>query len=202
MSKQWQKMRKHDTYYKQAKAHGYRSRAAYKLKQINNKFNVIRRGDTVLDLGAAPGGWSQVAVELTGDEGDVIGIDIEPIKNITNAIFLIGDITNDQIVNILQEQLKDNEIDVVLWDAAPNISGNYSLDQARSVHLAENAMNISKQLLKTNGNFVVKVFEGEDFQRFLAQVKTGFRTCRIYSPNASRSRSSEVYAICKGFRKK
>jgi 23S rRNA (uridine2552-2'-O)-methyltransferase len=201
MTKQWQSMHKHDSYYKQAKAQGYRSRAAFKLKQINNKFKIIRSGDLVLDLGAAPGGWSQVAAELAGKDGKIIGIDLQAISKLNNAIFLIGDITDPHVIELISEHKNDAEINVVISDAAPNISGNYTMDQARSVYLAECSLKIVKQLLKSGGNFVVKVFEGEDFKQFYEKVKNNFQYIKIYSPKASRARSSEVYVIAKGFQR-
>jgi 23S rRNA (uridine2552-2'-O)-methyltransferase len=201
MTKQWLKMHKHDSYYKQAKAQGYRSRAAYKLQQINNKFKLIRRGNVVLDLGAAPGGWLQVASELVGGNGRVIGVDLNSIKEIPNVILLVGDITDPKLIDSIRAHLTEGCVDVVLSDAAPNISGNYSIDQARSVFLAEAALNLAKQLLSPNGNFVVKVFEGEDFQEFFNQLKTLFRQSKKFSPQASRARSSEIYAIGLGFKK-
>jgi 23S rRNA (uridine2552-2'-O)-methyltransferase len=201
MTKQWQRMRKKDDYYKQAKAHGYRSRAAYKLKQINNKFKIFRRGDKVLDLGAAPGGWSQVAVELVGETGDVLGIDLESISSIEHATFVIGDITDKDLIEAIFEHFNNAKINIVMSDAAPNISGNYSVDQARSVYIAQAALNIAQKCLTLGGNFIVKVFEGEDFKEFLDSVKDDFHKARIYSPKASRARSSEVYVIGIGFKK-
>lgn len=200
MSKQWVKMHKHDSYYRKARSEGYRSRAAYKLKQINNKFKIFRPGNIVLDLGAAPGGWSQVAAELVGENGLVIGVDLNPIEDINNTILLIGDITDNQIIAQLKSHLNDNYVDVVISDAAPNISGNYSIDQAKSVFLANSALNLAEQFLKINGKFVVKVFEGEDFQQFVSKIKNRFDRVRNFSPQASRSRSSEVYVIALGFK--
>jgi 23S rRNA (uridine2552-2'-O)-methyltransferase len=199
MTKQWLKTHKHDSYYKKAKTEGYRSRSAYKLLQINNKFKVIHQGNVVLDLGAAPGGWSQAAAELVGKNGIVIGIDLDPIKKINNVIFLVGDITDPKIVDSINEHLNDKSIDIIISDAAPNISGNYSMDQARSVFLAESALDLAKQLLKANGNFVVKVFEGEDFPQFYSKLKILFRRSKKFSPKASRTRSSEIYVIGLGF---
>ena len=197
MSKQWQIARKHDLYYKSAKAEGYRSRAAYKLKQINNKFKIFHRGDKVLDLGASPGGWSQVAAEKVGTEGSIIGVDLEHINPLDqdNLIFLIGDITDAGTIDLIKEHLRGSEVDVVMSDAAPNISGNYDLDQARSVYLAEAALDLSKILLKRNGKFVVKVFEGMDFKEFMDRIRNTFKKCKLYSPKASRARSSEIYVI-------
>jgi 23S rRNA (uridine2552-2'-O)-methyltransferase len=204
MSKQWLHTRKHDSYYKLAKAEGYRSRAAYKLKEIIKKFKVIRSGNIVLDLGAAPGGWSQVASELIGSNGEVIGIDLEPIEELNNkennSRFLIGDITNIELVNEVKEFLHANKVDVVISDAAPNISGKYSIDQAKSIFLAEAVLTIAEKLLKNRGNMVIKIFQGEDFQAFNAKFKTHFRGTRIFSPKATRTRSSEIYIIGFGYK--
>jgi 23S rRNA (uridine2552-2'-O)-methyltransferase len=202
MSKQWLRSHKQDSYYKKAKTNGYRSRAAFKLRQINNKFKVIRQGNIVLDLGAAPGGWSQVAVQIVGETGNVIGVDLDPITKVENAIFIVGDMTAKKTLEAIREHIDDNGVDVVISDAAPNISGNYSIDQAKSVYLAETALDIAKQLLIPNGNFIVKVFEGEDFQQFFKQVKEAFFHAKKYSPKASRARSSEIYVIGLGFKQK
>ena len=198
MGKQWQRMHKKDTYYKRAKAEGYRSRAAYKLKEINSKFNIIHKSDVVLDLGAAPGGWSQVAAELVGANGLVIGVDLDrinPIKNFSNVFFLTGDITDAKIVDTITEKMMGRDVNIIISDAAPNISGNYSVDQANSIYLAEAALKLADQLLVPKGNFIVKVFEGEDFKEFIDRVKSKFQKRRIFSPKASRSRSSEVYVM-------
>ena len=202
MSKQWLKTHKQDSYYKQAKASGYHSRAAFKLKQINKKFKVIRSGDIVLDLGAAPGGWSQVAARLVGEAGKVIGVDLKPIVKVENAIFIVGDMTDKKTLEAIKEHVDDKGVDVVISDAAPNISGNYSIDQAKSVYLAENALDIANQLLNPDGNFVVKVFEGEDFQQFFKRVKDAFWHGKKFSPKASRARSSEIYVIGLGYKRK
>ncbi len=203
MTKQWIRTHKHDPYYKQAKVQGYRSRAAFKLKQINNKFKVIRRGNLVLDLGAAPGGWSQVASELVGESGKVIGIDLENIKKLSdthNVIFLKGDITSKKVADLIIDHLNDDRVDVVISDAAPNISGNYSIDQAKSIFLAEAALKLGEKLIKADGNLIIKVFEGEDFLEFYNRLKMRFRSVKKFSPEASRTRSSEIYVICKGFK--
>ena len=200
MSKQWQRMHKNDTYYKQAKSTGYRSRAVYKLLQINKKFRIFRTGDNVLDLGSAPGGWAQAALSLVGTSGVVVGIDLEPIRSLEGVKFFIGDITDNDVIEVIKNKSDLDKFEIIISDAAPNISGNYSLDQANSIYLAEASMKIVLELLKPNGNFVVKIFEGEDFNEFFNYVKTIFRFCRKYSPQASRARSSEIYVVCKGFK--
>jgi 23S rRNA (uridine2552-2'-O)-methyltransferase len=202
MTKTWQRERKKDGYYKRAKQEGYHSRAAYKLKQINNKFKIFHRKDIVLDLGAAPGGWSQVASELIGEYGHVIGVDLVSVSAFGNVEFIVGDITDHGLSDILIEKMDNKKINVIISDAAPNISGNYSIDQAKSIFLAESALNLAIRLLAQGGNFVVKVFEGEDFKEFIDKVKDKFHSRKIFSPKASRARSSEVYVIGLGFRLK
>jgi 23S rRNA (uridine2552-2'-O)-methyltransferase len=202
----WITEHKHDHYYREAKSSGYRSRAAYKLKQIQKKFNVIKKNDIVIDLGAAPGGWSQVAYELIGggDEekptkGKVIAIDLKSIRHIQGVDFIRGDMTDPLTFDKIFE-LTD-KADVVVSDMSPDITGHYSVDQARSVYLAENAFEFAKKILVQRGNFVVKVFQGEDFKEFLDNVKSDFRYCKTYSPKASRTRSSEIYVVAKGYRR-
>lgn len=201
MTKQWLKDHKQDSYYKRAKIEGYRSRAAYKLMEIHKRFRLFRLGYIVLDLGAAPGGWSQVATKLVGKTGMVIGIDLSPIKPLINenTIFIKGDMTDNSVIEQIKKITNNAPINIVLSDAAPNISGNYSVDQAKSIYLAENAIYIAEQVLAKNGKLVVKVFEGQDFQNFIKRVKEKFRKYRIFSPKASRARSSEVYIIGEGF---
>jgi 23S rRNA (uridine2552-2'-O)-methyltransferase len=201
MTKQWLRAHKKDPYYKAAKSAGYRSRAAYKLNEINKKFKIFRPGDTVLDLGASPGGWSQVALERVGGSGLVIGVDIDSFNslNTNNMHFLRGDITDPNIVIKIQELTNARAINIIISDIAPNISGHYSMDQARSIYLAENVLKLTDKLLNRNGKLVLKVFEGEDFLDFKLKVKQKFRNVRYFSPKASRAKSSEIYVIGMGF---
>ena len=199
MTKQWQRQRKNDQFYKQAKSEGYRSRAAFKLKQIDNKFKIFRHGDIVLDLGAAPGGWSQVAFERVGEKGMVIGIDLDHISPFRTVNFIIGDITDPNLIMTVEELLKNKKCNVIISDAAPNITGNYSIDQARSVYLAEAVLNFASHFLTKYGKIVIKVFEGEDFNRLIKRLKAKFQNVRRFSPKASRARSSEIYVIGFGF---
>jgi 23S rRNA (uridine2552-2'-O)-methyltransferase len=202
MNKRWLQEHKKDPYYRQAKAQGYRSRAAYKLQQVHTKFGIFKKGMTVLDLGAAPGGWSQMALELVGDKGRVVGVDLDHIKPLEkgDAVFIRGDMTKDATKDRIREALGESKCDVVISDMSPNISGNYSMDQARSVHLATAALNVARELLKPGGTFLVKVFEGEDFQEYLEDLRKSFRMVKRHSPPSSRSSSSELYVLCKGFR--
>lgn len=186
-----------DFYYHQAKMVGYRSRASFKLKQINEKYHVINRGDSVVDLGAAPGGWLQVAKELSG--GKVLGVDLQRIKPVEGAQTIRGDINADSTIEKIIEIVGKKGADVVICDAAPNLSGNWSYDHARSIELTTSALECAKKILKPNGNFVVKVFQGEMFQEFMNNVKGNFVKTTAFSPPASRSQSAETYVIGKKF---
>ena len=195
----WYTEKKREHYYKQAKQTGYRARSAFKLLQINNKFNIIKKDDVVIDLGAAPGGWSQVAKQIVGENGTVVGIDLSSIKAIEGIIFLRGDMTQEESITRLRQVIGDREVDVIISDMSPNISGNYSVDQARSVFLCEQALKTANILLKKNGNFICKIFEGEDLKDILEKIKSMFITVKQFNPPASRKTSSEVYIIAKSF---
>jgi len=195
----WYKEKKREHYYKKAKQTGYRARSAFKLLQINNKFNIIKKNDLVIDLGAAPGGWSQVAKQIVGENGTVVGIDLSSIKAIQGIVFLQGDMTQEESISRLRKVIGDREVDVIISDMSPNISGNYSIDQACSVFLCEQALKTAKILLKKNGNFICKIFEGEDLKDILEKIKSMFITIKQFNPPASRKTSSEVYIIAKSF---
>jgi 23S rRNA (uridine2552-2'-O)-methyltransferase len=199
MSKRWIHERKRDGYYKQAKKAGYRSRSAFKLIQINKRYDVISKGDCVIDLGCAPGGWLQVAQELVGLEGKVLGVDIQKIETFIGINFIRGDITNPKTIKRITSEI--TKADVVLSDMSPNITGHYSMDHARSVDLAEKALEVAEKTLKSRGNFVVKVFEGDLFKDYFDRVKSSFDFTKAHSPKASRKQSSEIYVIAKGFLK-
>jgi 23S rRNA (uridine2552-2'-O)-methyltransferase len=185
-----------DYYYWQAKKLGYRSRAAFKLLQMNKTFKLIREGDYVLDLGASPGGWSQVAVELGAR---VVAVDINPMKPIEGVTFIRGDITKPETLEEIKKIVE--EYDVVLCDASPKISGKWTIDHLLSVDLARAAFNIAKQVLKPGGSFVVKIFQGEEIQNVYNEFKPFFRFKKFHSPKASRKKSAEIYFVGKGFRK-
>lgn len=184
-----------DYFYRKAKEEGYRSRAAFKLKQINEKFSIIKKGNTVVDLGAAPGGWLQVAKEFSG--GRVVGVDILPIEEIEGVDTIKGDIRLEATVEKIRGIIKDGA-DVVICDAAPNLSGNWSYDHARSIDLATSALECAGKILKQGGRFVVKVFQGDMFPDFLAKVRRHFVKVQAFSPEASRKQSAEIYVIGKG----
>ena len=195
---------KSDRFYKAAKREGYRSRSAFKLLQIAEKFEVIKGGDAVVDLGAAPGGWSQVAHELVGERGMVISVDLQPIVKINDVVILRGDITREEeTITAIRAALagkRRDTVDVVISDASPQLSGNKDYDQFRSFELSTSALTIASALLKKQGNFVAKIFQGSYYTQFYNRVKEKFRDTRAYSPAATRKRSAEVYIIGKGYR--
>lgn len=193
----WYREKKREHFYKEAKKVGYRARSAFKLKQIQKKFKIIQKGDTVLDLGAAPGGWSQVAKEIVNEQGLVIGVDLSFIEPINGITFLQGDLTEDSTIQEIRDMIGSNKADVILSDMSPNISGNYSVDHARSIFLCEQALVASGFLLKKDGSFVCKVFDGEDLQGFVEKTNKLFKIVRQFSPVASRKSSSEVYIIAR-----
>ncbi|MFP8957882.1 SAM-dependent methyltransferase [Natrialbaceae archaeon A-CW3] len=196
-------MTRKDDYYNRAKQQGYRSRAAYKLKQLDDLENLISGGDTVVDLGAAPGGWLQVAAEKVGPRGRVIGVDLQRIKPLEQADLaertetLRGDMTQDKTKQRVLDAA-GGPVDCVVSDMAPNMSGEYSLDQARSLHLARMAYETALELLDTGGNLAVKVFEGPDVDALREEMGEEFQYVRATSPDASRKSSSEIYLLAKG----
>ncbi|KAF5434084.1 23S rRNA (uridine2552-2'-O)-methyltransferase [Candidatus Methanophagaceae archaeon] len=193
-----------DRFYKRAKEEGYRSRSAYKLMQIEDRFKLINTGDVVIDLGAAPGGWSQVAKTWVGDNGVVISVDLQHIEKIEHVVIIKSDITDaEATIKAIKgtNSLKGRDtVDVVISDVAPNLSGNRDYDQFRSLELSKSALNIAAALLRAEGNFVTKIFQGDYYNQFYKAVKDRFRNTKAYSPGASRKRSAEVYVIGKGFR--
>jgi len=197
----WYTEKKKEHFYKEAKRVGYRARSAFKLQQIQNRFHVIPRNGIVVDLGAAPGGWSQVAKEIVGDHGTVIGIDLSSIQPLEGVIFLQGDLTKSETIEAIKESMNGKQADTVLSDMSPDISGCYSVDQARSAWLCDCALAAAGQILRPGGNFICKIFEGQDTKAFLDTVKQKFTSVKTYSPEASRKSSSEVYIIAKSLKK-
>lgn len=194
-SVRWMSEHLNDEFVKKAQKEGYRSRAAYKLLEIIGKDQIIKTGFKVLDLGAAPGGWSQVAIKIVGKTGQVIATDILPVESITNVYFLQGDFTEEGIYEKLLSLTKEQKINVVLSDMAPNMSGQISIDQPKSMYLAELALDMATKVLSQNGHFVVKVFQGEGFDTFIQNARKNFKKVVIRKPKASRPRSKEVYLI-------
>ena len=194
-SVRWMNEHLKDEFVKKAQKEGYRSRAAYKLLEIIDKDQIIKSGFKVLDLGAAPGGWSQVAIKIVGKKGQVIATDILPIESIVNVEFLQGDFTEEKLYEKLLSLTKEQKINVVLSDMAPNMSGQISIDQPKSIYLAELALDMATKVLSHNGHFVVKIFQGDGFDGFIQNSRKNFKKVIIRKPKASRPRSKEVYLI-------
>lgn len=194
-SRRWMHEHLNDEYVKKAQKEGYRCRAVYKLLEIIEKKHIINKGDTVLDLGAAPGGWSQVAVKITGKSGQVIANDILPIEEINGVNFIQGDFTEQSVYDVLMNLIKGSSIDIVLSDMAPNMSGQLSVDQPKSMYLADLAIDFALKILSRNGHFIVKVFQGDGFDEYVKKSRSSFRKVSIIKPKASRPRSKEVYLL-------
>jgi len=193
--------RKREHYYCLAKKIGYRSRAAFKLIQLNERYNILRRGDVVVDLGAAPGGWLQVAAEKIGEEGFVLGVDLQPIKPLKfpNVRTIVADILDSTTPERILKEIP-RKADVVLSDASPRITGVWSVDHARSAELVLSVLKICQKILSPGGRALVKVFQGEQFPEILKEFRKNFDFVKVSKPIASRKQSAESYIIGKGFR--
>lgn len=189
-----------DPYVKKAQIDGYRARAAYKLIELNDKDKLIRPGALVVDLGSAPGSWSQIAGRLVGVKGRVVASDILPMDSLEHVDFIQGDFTEEAVFDQIMEKLGERKADVVISDMAPNISGVDAVDQASSMYLVELALDMARRVLKPKGDFVAKVFQGEGSDEYIKEVKTSFEKVLIRKPAASRPRSREVYVVGKGFK--
>lgn len=199
-SSRWLQEHVSDPFVQKAQKLGLRSRAAFKLDEIQDKDKLIKIGMTVVDLGSAPGSWSARAAELVGQSGCVVACDILPMDPLAGVAFLQGDFREEAVLNALLERIGGRNVDVVLSDMAPNMSGNSTVDQSRSMYLVELALEMCNNVLKKNGSFVVKVFHGEGFEAFVQQVRSVFTTVRIRKPDSSRARSSETYIVATGFK--
>lgn len=199
-SKAWMQEHVNDPYVRKAQAEGMRSRAAYKLQQLAERDKLLKPGMTVVDLGAAPGGWSQVAGRVVGDTGRVVAVDLLDMTAVAGVTFIRGDFGEDAVLAEVERAIGGGGVDLVLSDMAPNISGVASVDQARSVGLAELALDFAVNHLKPQGNFLVKVFQGSGFEALVADIRRRFVQVMIRKPEASRSRSSEVYVVAKGLK--
>ena len=196
----WLQQHVNDPYVKQAQKDGYRSRASYKLIQLNEKDKLIRPGMLIVDLGSAPGGWSQVAAKLVGAKGKVIATDILPMEPLKNVDFILGDFTEQAVVDQILARLENRKPDLIICDIAPNISGIDVADQASSMYLVELALDMARQVLKPKGDFVAKVFQGAGSEAYLKELRRSFEKLLIRKPAASRPRSREVYVVAKGFK--
>jgi 23S rRNA (uridine2552-2'-O)-methyltransferase len=199
-SGRWLKEHFDDPYVKQSQQDGYRSRASYKLLEMSKRDRLIRPGMTVVDLGAAPGGWTQVAMELVGDKGTVIASDILAMDPIAGVTFVEGDFTEQSVYDEIIMALNGRKADLVISDMAPNMSGNPAIDQPKSMYLVELALDMSRHILKPGGSFLAKVFQGEGFDELLRETRSSFVKVQSRKPGASRSRSREVYQLATGFK--
>ncbi len=197
-SKAWMHEHVNDPYVKRAQAEGMRSRAAYKLEQLAERDKLLKPGMVVVDLGAAPGGWSQVAGRAVGPAGRVVAVDLLEMAPVAGVTFIHGDFSEDAVLADVEKAVGSGGVDLVLSDMAPNISGVAGVDQARSVGLAELALEFAVNHLKPQGNFLVKVFQGSGFDALVADIRRKFVQVMIRKPEASRSRSNEVYVVGKG----
>ena len=199
-SSRWMQEHFEDEYVKMAQVQGYRSRAVFKLKEIQEKDNLIKPGMNIIDLGAAPGGWSQLARELMGKKDKLIALDILPMESIEGVDFIQGDFREEDVLNGLYGILDQAPVSLVMSDMAPNMSGNKAVDQPRAIYLAELALDTAKAVLSKNGSFLVKLFHGEGFEAYYQDVQRHFTKVIIRKPKASRPRSNEVYILAKGFK--
>lgn len=199
-SNRWLDEHVNDPFVKQAQVDGYRSRASYKLLGINDKDKLIKPGMLVLDLGSAPGGWSQVASKLVAPKGKVIASDILPMDAMADVEFIQGDFTEQSVFDQIMAAVNGDPVDVVISDMAPNISGVSAADQAASMYLVELALDMACQVLKPNGSFVAKVFHGEGYDAYIKSLRDHFSSVVIRKPDASRSRSREVFVVGKGYK--
>lgn len=199
-SKHWLKEHFDDEYVRRSQEDGYRSRASYKLLEIQEKDRLIKPGMTVVDLGAAPGGWSQIAASLVGDRGRVLACDILPMDSLPGVEFIQGDFTEQAVLDALLASLGEGGADLVISDMAPNLSGMKEMDQPRAMYLAELALDLARTTLHEGAYFLVKVFQGAGFEDYLKQLKSSFQTVKTRKPDASRQRSREVYLLGVGFK--
>jgi 23S rRNA (uridine2552-2'-O)-methyltransferase len=196
----WIKQHVKDPYVVQSQRDGYRSRASYKLLEIVEKARLIKPGMTVVDLGSAPGGWSQVAAKLVGHKGAVVAVDILPMNPIAGVEFIQGDFTEEKLLSQLLEIIGNKPVDLVISDMAPNLTGMKAVDQPAVVYLAELAVDLAQQVLSKDGFFIAKLFQGEGFDEFVRNTRKVFNIVSLKKPDASRSKSREVYLVAKGLR--
>jgi 23S rRNA (uridine2552-2'-O)-methyltransferase len=199
-SNRWLEEHVNDPFVKRAQVDGYRARAAYKLLEINEKDKIIRPGNRIVDLGSAPGSWSQIAGRLVGHKGRVVASDILPMDTLEQVDFIQGDFTEQSVFDEIMSHLREEGADAVISDMAPNISGVDVADQASSMYLVELALDMARNVLKPGGHFVAKVFHGEGYDDYVKDVRTSFEKVVIRKPDASRPRSREVYVVAKGFK--
>ncbi|WP_426159047.1 23S rRNA (uridine(2552)-2'-O)-methyltransferase RlmE [Pseudomonas sp. TSRC2-2] len=196
----WLKRHVNDPYVKQAQKDGYRSRASYKLLEIQEKYKLIRPGMSVVDLGAAPGGWSQVTSRLIGGQGRLIASDILEMDSIPDVQFIQGDFTEDVVLAQILEAVGNSQVDLVISDMAPNMSGTPEVDMPKAMFLCELALDLAERILKPGGNFVIKIFQGEGFDVYLKDARKKFDKIQMIKPDSSRGSSREQYMLAWGYR--
>ncbi|HEX2667103.1 MAG TPA: 23S rRNA (uridine(2552)-2'-O)-methyltransferase RlmE [Gammaproteobacteria bacterium] len=200
-SSRWLQEHFKDTYVKKAHQTGARSRAVFKLEEIQKRDRLIKPNMTIVDLGAAPGGWSQFAAKALAGKGRVVALDILPMPGLEGVEFIQGDFTQDEVLQALRDRLQGGQVDLVLSDIAPNMSGVGDVDQARAMHLAELALEFAREALKPGGSFLVKVFQGQGFQEYMKALRADFAEVAARKPSASRARSPEVYLLARNYRR-
>ncbi len=188
-----------DEYVKRSQKEGYRSRAVYKLLEINEKDRLLMPGQTVVDLGAAPGGWSQVAAKLVGHKGRVVALDILPMDSLAGVDFIQGDFREEELLQTIKAVLNGSQVDLVISDMAPNITGTAAVDLPRAMYLCELALDFSREVLRPGGGFVVKAFQGEGFDQYVKDLRASFAKVVTRKPKASRPRSREVYLVAMNY---
>jgi len=198
-SQKWLREHFDDEYVKKAQQEGFRSRAVYKLKEVQDKDRLIKSGHRIVDLGAAPGGWSQYAASLVGKHGRVVASDILAMDPLPFVEFVQGDFREDDVLQSLLNMLGNEKADLVISDMAPNMSGMDAVDQPRAMYLCELALDMAQQVLKADGGFLVKLFQGEGSEAYLKTIRSQFKTVKIRKPSASKPRSREVYVLAQGF---
>lgn len=199
-SRRWLDEHFSDEYVQRAQREGYRSRAVYKLMELQERDRFLKPGQRVVDLGAAPGGWTQYAAQVVGAKGHVFALDLLPMDHFAHTTVIQGDFTEDAVLDQLKQQLEGKSVDVVLSDMAPNMSGVESVDIPRSMYLAELALAFCDEMLRPDGVFVTKLFQGEGFDAYVKEVRSRFRAVNVRKPKASRPRSREVYLVARGWR--
>lgn len=201
MSRRWLTERRTDPYHRRAKELGYRSRAAFKLKQLNARFGFLDGARYVLDIGAAPGGWLQVSSEAVGEDGLVVGVDVEKVKplDLENVKTIVGDVMEEETLERVKKMFA-GKIDVILSDLSPRVSGAWEVDHYRQIELSRMAMRISENLLKPDGWFVLKVFQGSEYEGFLNELREAYSYVKVVKPRASRKESAEIYVVARGLK--
>jgi 23S rRNA (uridine2552-2'-O)-methyltransferase len=199
-SQRWRQRQERDIYVEQAGRAGLRSRAVFKLKQINDKERLLKPGSVCVDLGASPGGWSQLAAELVGPTGRVIAVDVLPLEPLPGVEFILGDFTAASTLQAIESALGGTGVDLVMSDMSPNLSGNRAIDQPRSLALVEAACEFAADVLKQGGDFLAKAFQGEGFDALVRETRGRFRTVKVLKPKASRPESREIYLLARAYR--